>query len=549
MRNITIFAAAMMALGGGCSQGVSVDNGNPSGTVGGVVLDASSEAPLGGATVKIVSGGSTRTAMTDMDGQFAVTKVPSGSFIMTVTQMGYVTAQITDQLAGSVGNFPVHNPSQTVGPIGLLPATGSFTVHVVDETGGPVAGLQLSGRTHVRQVIFQNGAPFGQGGYEVSATTGMDGSATFTGLPIYGALAGLTADIDQLDVAVPPTKIMGTEVYDFLGLVQPFHLNALQSSAQVIHLAGPNTALAILDSNIDYLRGLAAGTVPAFKAPVGSLIPINGPINVSFNQAINPTSLRAQFLDADGKLLTTTAMAMVSLNTVQITPSAALQAGKRYNLILHATPATSAGTNNTAQLDTTAPFFTEPPAGANITVLPTSVQKQTPASGPITVTFELSEPIGVGNGINAALDCVAFYEIAGSSGFNNNATIPFQGDWKITNGSTPPTNLVCHQATGVVGGPQINVTALQSLESTNPTANPTLITGFSSRFQITIGLAPASSNAGPCIMVQNQMTFPGCVVPGAAATTVHLIFSRQDPALTVKRVNGAPVPDNITFQL
>jgi hypothetical protein len=547
MRNLSLFVATAIALGGGCSQGVSVDNGNPNGTVGGVVLDASNEAPIGGATVKIVSGGSTRTAMTDMDGQFAVTKVPSGSFILTVTQMGYVSAQITDQLAGSVGNFPVHNPSQTIGPLGLLPATGSFTVHVVDETGGPVAGLQLSGRTHVRQVIYQNGQPSGEGAYEVAATTGMDGSATFTGLPVYGALAGLTVDLDQLDVAVPPTKIMGTEIYDFLGLVQAFHLNGLQSSAQVIHLAGPNTALAILDSNIDYLRGVAAGAPPAFTAPVGSLIPINGPINVSFNQAINPSSLRAQFLDADGKLLATTAMAMVSLNTVQITPSAALQSGKRYNLILHATPATEAAANGATQLDVTAPFFTEPPTGASITVVANSVQVQTPAAGPITVTFELSEPIGVGKGQTAALDCVAFYEITGSSGFNNDPNTPFQGDWKIASGSTPPTNLVCRQPVGATGDPQINVTGLQPLESTNTTANQTLITGFTSRFQITIGNAPTNMNEGPCIM-QTPRVFPGCTQPGVG-TKIHLIFSRQDPSTTVKRVNGAPVPDNIIVTL
>lgn len=547
MRNMTFFLAAAMALCGGCSQGVNVDNGNPRGTVGGIVLDASNEAPVGGATVKIVSGGTTRTAMTDMDGQFAVTKVPSGSFIMSVTQMGYVTAQITDELAGAVGNFPVSNPSKTVGPIGLLPASGSFTVHVVDESGGPVAGLQLSGRTHVRQLIYANGLPVAQGGYEISATTGADGAATFNGLPVYSAL-GLAADgTDVLEVSVPPTKIMGTEVYDFLGLVQSFHLKTLQSSAQVIQLAGPSTLLQVLDSNIDCLDGFTAGGTLAFNAPVGSLIPINGPINISFNQAIAPTSLRAQFLDADGKLIATTAMAMVALNTVQITPSAALQAGKRYNLLLHATPAIGAGVGGNKELGVTAPFFTEPPTGANITVVPNSVRRQTPASGPITVTFELSEPIGIGRGSNAALDCVAFFEVPGSPGFNNDANTPFQGDWKMTPNSTPPTNLVCRQPVNVTGAPQINVTALQPLESTNPTTNPTLVTGFTSRFQVTIGYAPTNMNEGPCI-IQNPRVFPGCTLPDTNST-IHLVFSRQDPSTTVKRVNGAPVPDNIVVSI
>ena len=34
-----------------------------------------------------------------------------------------------------------------------------------------------------------------------------------------------------------------------------------------------------------------------FNAAVGSVIPINGPISVAFNQAIDSTTLRAQFLD------------------------------------------------------------------------------------------------------------------------------------------------------------------------------------------------------------------------------------------------------------
>src|ERR1700742_2085049 len=140
MKRINWIVCAMLGVGG-CSQGVSADNAHPAGTVAGVILDATSEAPLMGAAVTIVAGDKTLTAMTDMNGQFAAGKVPAGTFIMSVAQMGYVTAQITDTLAGSAGNFPVANPQHTVGPIGLFPATGSFTVNVVDETGAPVPSL------------------------------------------------------------------------------------------------------------------------------------------------------------------------------------------------------------------------------------------------------------------------------------------------------------------------------------------------------------------------------------------------------------------------
>ena len=554
MKRINWIVCAMLAAVGGCSQGVSVDNGNPSGTIAGVVLDATSEAPLMGASVTVIAGDKTETAMTDMNGQFAVGKVPAGTFIMTVTQMGYVTAQLTDVLAGSVGNFPVNNPQRTIGPIGLFPATGTFTVHVVDETGAPVPSLKLSARTGVRQVVYQNGAPFGEGAYEVSAMTGMDGSAMFNGLPVYGGLVGVVDD--SFTVSVPPTKVMGTEIYDFLGASFPFHLNGLVSSAQVIHLAGPNSALSILDSNIEYLRGRTQSSATTFTAPVGSVIPINGPITIAFNQAIDPASLRTEFLDADGKQTSTMAMATVNLNQVAITPSVPLNAGKRYNLILHAVAATTAGTaGGGAQLDATAPFFSQPPAGAPITVVANSVQTIQPAggTGAITVQFELSEPIGVGGGLNGALDCVAFYEIGsmGLPGFNNDGTTVFQGDWKtISSSNAPPTNLVCHQAVGagVAGAPEIDVTALSSLETNTAGTNTTVVTGFSSKFSITIAMAPTAMNAGPCKQSVPAGTLPGCAIPGSG-TKVHLIFSRQDSSTTVKRVDGTTVPDNIIVQL
>jgi hypothetical protein len=115
-------------------------------------------------------------------------------------------------------------------------------------------------------------------------------------------------------------------------------------------------------------------------------------------------------------------------------------------------------------------------------------------------------------------------------------------------GTAPPTNLVCRQAINVTGGPQINVTALTPLESTTATTNPTLVTGFSSKFSITIAMAPTNNNAGPCKILAAPGTLPGCSLP-STGTKVHLIFSRQDSTTTVKRVNGTPVPDSIIVQL
>ena len=119
-----------------------------------------------------------------------------------------------------------------------------------------------------------------------------------------------------------------------------------------------------------------------------------------------------------------------------------LAAGKRYNLILHAVAATTAGTVGAgSQLDVTAPFFTQPPAGAPITVVANTVMTVQPAggTGTVTVQFELSEPIGLGYGNNGALDCVAFYEI-GSMGLPGLTTIPRRCSKATGRRSPPPTH-------------------------------------------------------------------------------------------------------------
>ena len=147
--------------------------------------------------------------------------------------------------------------------------------------------------------------------------------------------------------------------------------------------------------------------------------------------------MRAEFLDADGKLNAVQPMApTVSLNVVshlageRAVRGQALQpdpARRRCDDGGHASAAT-------AELNVTAPFFTEPPSGAPITVVANSVVTSQPPSGTgaIVVTFELSEPVGVGFGNAGALDCVAFYEVGGANapGFNNDPNVVFQGDWK-----------------------------------------------------------------------------------------------------------------------
>jgi hypothetical protein len=141
-------------------------------------------------------------------------------------------------------------------------------------------------------------------------------------------------------------------------------------------------------------------------------------------------------------------------------------------------------------------------------------------------------------GQTGVIDCAAFFEFPGamSGGFNNDPNTAFQGEWKKV-GAMPPQNLVCHLPLGVMGGPYMNVTQLQSLESSN--SGTTVVTGFSDSWQIPVDAnpVPAGGMSGPCL---NGVACAHV----STSDTLHLIFSRQT-GLAVKRTDGTPVPDDL----
>jgi hypothetical protein len=543
MRRALPFAifAVVAGCGSGTDNSISVNNMNPIGTVSGTIVDAATEMPIAGATVSLLSGGTTVTAMTDASGHYTLAKVPAGTFFMTISQMGYQTALVNDQLNGAVGNFPVADPMHTEQQIGLIPNNGMFTIKLVDDTGAPVPMIKVSAKTSVREIFYQSGFPQANGSYQVSATTGMDGTATFMGLPAYGSLSGLVDD--SVTVTVPPIQMMGQ--YTFLGLTVIYHVNSLSSPIQIIDIVGADAPLQVTDSNIDYLKGKQGGNPPCctpFTSPVGSQIQPGGPISVSFNQAIQSSSLQAVLLDKTGAPVPVSVTPVVSLNLLTLTPAQKLVAGARYNLSLHVVAAAQPGPGSghaQAEFDATAPIFTAPPAGAQVTILTAKLATSGTATN-VNVTF--SEPIGFGLGQTGAIDCASFFEFpaAMSGGFNNDPNTPFQGEWKNV-GSMPPQNLVCHLPLGVMGGPYMDVTQLQTLESSN--GSNTVVTGFSDTWQIPVDVNPVPANgmSGPCL-------FNVACSHVSLSDTLHVIFARQT-GIAVKRTDGTPVPNNLTSMI
>jgi hypothetical protein len=526
MRTTFTFALLLAAALGGCSSS-STTSDNPTGIVGGLVLDAASQSPLPSATVKIISGGNTLTATTQMDGTFSVSKVPVGTFIINIASAGYTTAQFEGSLSSPI-QVAVKNPVVTVGPIGLIKADATFNVRLVSESGAPVPMVNVIGRVSAAAFIdFSSGDGAGRGSLSFTAKSGSDGLVQFTGLPELATVAEWANP--HFTVDVPPTKIADSESYSFLGIQQSFNLSNLVFSsggpaqAPTILLAGPHTPLSAQASNLVYLKGS-----PAFLDQT-SQVPPDGPITVEFNQAINSSTVRVAFYNEDG--ITAAAaqpMVTVSTNLLTLTPNAALVAGARYNVAIHVDAALAPTVADVqTEFNTVVPIFVQQASGVTPAVNVNSVSKS--VNGNVQVTFTLNEPVGVGAGSTAPIDCVAFYE---GANLDNGDPGSYVGEYE------PPSPVECYAQGNPP--PPMNVTAIYPIEEVQL---PGLFTGFASRWLININNTASVPQTGP----NSLACKPGVPTPCAGPQTgnkIHLIFSRLPVGQTVRRTNGQPLVED-----
>jgi carboxypeptidase family protein/Big-like domain-containing protein len=506
-------ALVVIAMLCGCTKSDSSDSGVTGGTVGGLVFDGTTEQPLAGASVDLISASKTSSTITGADGAFTISAVPLGDFILRISNAGYQTAIVNDTFSRFNDSTLAQNT--TVGPFGLIRNGGSFAIKIVDEAGNPVSGVNVVARPQIRFIDYSSGGPSAQGSYEVTGTSGADGVVTLSGLPNYAALGTIAASVDLLPVDVPPIQVTGSPVYSFLGGTFSFpvaHLGQLGITVDepMIRLAGPDSDLVIFDSNVDVLRGQAAGSVPVFTRPVAGFVP-NGPITISFNQSVNPSTIRATLFNEDGTLAPIQMTATVATNLVTLTPTAQLTAATRYNMALHVDRADqTGGQTSRREINLTAPLFAAPVGGATLQIVAGSPKRS--ADG-FSFTFQFSEPVGIGFGSSAGVSCVAYYE-----GINLDGTPSLSpGEWNNGVGETCPN-------------PALDLTAIAPLE--NAVANMP-VTGFSSRWRITFD----DAGNGACSPGVTKAT--GCVVP-TSGTLVHFIFDKIASG-TIKRPDGTPI--------
>jgi hypothetical protein len=519
-----------VAAGVGCddNRNVAVSNTNPLGTVGGRVLDVNGETALVGAAVTLEEAGTTvMMTMTDATGAYSFAKVPAGSFFLTIAAGGYEGAYVPGVLSGAVGNFPVSNPQTTMPTVEMFKTDGAFTVALVDDRGAPVGSVALTARPQVKFFAYDypytGGTPipvlipFGQ--YAVTATSDANGQATFMGLPNAAAF-NLVTNTNQMIIDVPPVVVMGSTTYQYLGesvgidptrVSLPFGQNVF-----TIQLAGTTTPLGVLSSTVS---SLVNGTV----TPTGAVVPVGQPISVTFNQAVDPKSLRAQLLDENGVSLGNMTATFAAGNIVSLAPASPFTAAKRYNLVLAASPANRA----TGSFSATAPFFTAGPAALTVTAaIVAAPMSPMPTVGRV-VQLTFSEAVGLGRGTGAvALTCVAWYE--GIDLDNSGGTVSYQGEYGT------PLQTCPNAVNPPVGG--LDVTRIVSMEPT--TGMP--MTGFANKWWVQLDdvtVTPSTTMTGCKNTVAAACTKP------ASGTMVHLIFSHLPATQTVTRADGTVVGD------
>ena len=540
--------AFLCATTAACSNdaAVTVINKAPTGIVGGMVLDGATDSPLAEVDVQVQSGGRiVATAKTAADGLFSVAGVPAGTFYVGFTKSGYVSIpQYQGRLDAAIGNFPIDNPSATLPALGLISSLGTFTVKVLDDSAKPVAGVQLTARPQIRYVEYVDGARQQRGNYTVLAMTDANGLAEITGLPDIVKLGTFTNNtdanqyeyygyIDRLWIDVAPIKDPQSGVYLFKGVTTFFDLTRVAQQVPTITLAGPNDALSVLDSNIEYLNGLTATSSKNFSAQLGSVLAQTSPYYVLFNQALD-TDVRAQITDEFGTIQPITLTAEVNGNLLKVTPMVTVMGplpGKRYNLVLSVTALSSAGIQGAGkEFSATAPFWIQS-MQPNVTVQAGvgALTMERTSSNEIIMSFTLSEAVGIGGGSILSLGCVAYYEDADFDGDDNKSV---RGEY----GSG--SNMSCE----AVAGAAINVSQITPVRSED-TNSPD--TGYYASWKVTLD---STATNGPCATFTATFLDADCVRP-KAGKKMYLIFSKSEATSTVRRPDGKPISNVIEITI
>jgi hypothetical protein len=406
--------------GGGFDQSVTVEPAVVRGSVGGLVLDFTTGAPVPDLTVTVIAGDGVHGGITDADGGFVVADVPAGAAVILAVNggAGFTSAELTVTLPVSAGQVPLAAPETFAGPLGLLPRTLAFPLQLVRDDGTPLEA-DVFASTAVGWFDLASGAPAPRGTSAASAASANTGVATIGGLADVASLpAGVGSDVITFRVA--PVDADGDGAFEFEGVTFARAARDLAAGIEVVNVDSEATSLTIVSSNVQGLLGLGGDAVPSVLDPLE-------PVRIVFNQPVDPAAVSVTVSDELGVDLAGAAVAapLPPDDTVVLNPPAAgWPVASEINIDVHAT---SEENSPALHYDAGAAFFTEDGMGASVGATAT-VDGADPSL--IHVTF--SEPIGVtpgaawslggagcvvfvGRDLNADGDLIGVSEIGGTS--------------------------------------------------------------------------------------------------------------------------------------
>ncbi len=477
------------------------------GTVWGEVDDAATGAPLEGASVSLAIGSSALQATTDASGAFSFQGVPAGGQAgVTISKDGYSRVTLQVGIPGNTGNFPADGIGTFVGPVGLFPLTGRIDAQVIGYDATPIDAA--TGVAQAPAYLLYGGL---QGSLTVSAASA-SGTMPFQGLPSLAALALKGA---RITLVVSPVDSDGDGLIDYQGVRKQFDAETLLTRGGRVTLelppAGGSSNLKVIASNV---ASILNNGVPQ---PGGSVIDVNDPIRVVYNQTLDPSTLDALLFDATADNVIESTAEVRDGNVVLVSPVTPFVEGSKYHILIDVR---SAGTTaNTQALRSYGTFFT------------------TSSNAEVTATYQLADSNGdgalsAGDQIDVTLNIEA-----GLGGGQAGYWFPVYFD-KDIDGSNAIGDFVgeCSTTTNECAD-----TPIQAVEIESAPRTPFSKSGFTRHFRLTMPYAPRN---------------PYYQIPQNASLPVLLDFSRTvvgyqrllDPSGRPIRTPSAPSTMVVTFQ-
>lgn len=378
---------------------------NPTGTVTGLVMNAATgqALPEGRSfSVQLIAGSyggdsiGVTQEISDGSGQYRFLDVPAGQNITIIVKSeGFADALAKISLNSTLGNFFADNASISAPTLGLIELSGSFDVFLIAPDGRPVGNAEIYMDGDFSYLSDARPA----GSLHLTATSGDDGIAHFTGLP-NASLFAHNLGGHAFFISVPPQDLDGQEPADLAGTTRSITLTdmATQITPLTIALQSGNQAqdMRVVASNIADLVNQNASQPDA--KPIASVLPKTGTLSIAFNQPIDRNSLLLRMVGEEGGNYLSLTIDDNSFNAYQniltIPLPEAVQSGQEYNLFMEAHPASLTGEAYRGAVA----FFIEP-SDAEVSVL-NFVHQENPNNdtakidGGDWIWFRLNMPVG-----------------------------------------------------------------------------------------------------------------------------------------------------------